>query len=65
MRATLVTSGKATPTKGALVLVNDLIYIVTSAEEPTELDDTTAITEVEVQPAVSHPGAMVIRARSV
>lgn len=60
-----MTTGKAAPTKGARVRVDGLIYIVTAAEDPTELDEVTAVTEVEIQPAGPLPGIAPIEAQKV
>jgi len=51
VRVWLKTTGRATPTKDSRVRFCGLIYIVTAAESPTELDDVTAVTECAVQPA--------------
>lgn len=61
MRVTIIT--RAVPKKGGRVRVDGLVYIVTQADEPTELDETTLVTDVELQPAGPVPGIPTIPAR--
>lgn len=63
MRVVLVTKGRCAPAKGGRVRVDGLVYVVTSAEEPTELDDVTSVTEAEIQPAGAVPGIPTLPAR--
>lgn len=64
MKVCLKTAGRTKLAKDARVRFCNLIYIVTSADEPTELDELTAITECDVQPA-DHGGKTVINAELV
>jgi len=49
MRVCVQTRGP-TPKAGGRVLIDGLHYLVTSVEEPTDLDDEISITECDVQP---------------
>lgn len=64
MKVWLKTNGRATPKKDARVRICGLVYIVTGAEEPTELDEETIITECDVQPSDTG-GKQVINAELV
>lgn len=46
-----MTKGRVTPAPGVRVRIGDLLYWITQADAPTELDDVTCVTEVDVQPA--------------
>lgn len=65
MRVWLVTKGKAAVKKDGRVRIDGLVYVVTAADEPTEIDDTTAVTEAEVQPAGSVPGVPTLNTRRI
>jgi len=53
------------PVKGSRVRFGGLVYIVTGAESPTEIDDYTAVTECDVQPADAPRGTKVIEAELI
>jgi len=57
-------TGRGKLSKDSRVRFCGLIYIVIAADEPTELDELTAITECDVQPA-DHGGKTVINAELV
>lgn len=58
MKVCLKTTGRGKLAKDSRVRLCGLVYIVISADEPTELDEMTAITECDVQPA-DHGGKTV------
>lgn len=64
-RLVLLTRGKAVPTKGGRVLIDNLVYIVIEADTPTELDEITAHTEAVIQPAGPVSGITTIKAKVV
>lgn len=64
MKVWLKTTGKANIQSGSRVRVCGLVYIVTGADTPTELDDEVAVTECDVQPADTG-GKVVINAELV
>ena len=63
MRAVLVTRGRAVPTKGSHVRIEDHDYLVVEAQLPDDLDDTTSVTECEIQPSVAPRGTPALPAR--
>jgi hypothetical protein len=65
VKVAIKTRGRSHPTKGSRVRVEGLVYIVTHAEEPTELDDIIAVTDVELQPAGTVPGIPTLNAEIV
>jgi len=64
MKVWLKTIGKADIKPGSRVRICGLVYIVTDADTPTELDDEVAVTECDVQPGDSG-GKSVINAELV
>lgn len=65
MRVTIKTCGRTHPQKGGRVRVDGLVYVVAQAEDPTELDDVVAVTDVELQPAGTVPGIQTLNAEIV
>ena len=59
------TRGRAVLSKGVRVRVGGLVYVVTSASPPDELDDDVALTECDVQPADAPRGTRVVDANLV
>lgn len=65
MLAFLKTTGRAHPKVGSRVRIDGLVYLVTSAEEPDELDDETVITSCDIQPADASGKATIIDATAL
>lgn len=64
MKVWLKTVGRADLKAGSRVCICDLIYIVTGADTPTELDDEVSVTECDVQPSDAG-GKSVIKAELI
>lgn len=50
MKVVIKTKGRVVPKAGVRVRICGLAYYVASAEDPTEIDELTVVTECDVQP---------------